>query len=299
MSDAKLFTLGNLTVDDIVLYNEQRMYCASIGAWIWHKPVGLIARAGQAYPAENIQQIEAVGITCRLQRVANPDIRNWALYEPDGRRQFVNHLTSGSYEQMSIHGDEIPEECMGASAYHIAPMPVHVQHSVIQRLRTGPCLISLDQYDRLLADPQAKRTALELIIQVDFYLPSGEEAAALYGSNDPESAALAFGALGVPVVCIKMGVQGALLYMTRHDELYHIPICPVKTVDPTGAGDAFCGGFLAGALATGDPLLAACHGAVSASYVVQHVGALSLLEADFSDRQDRLEQVRAGIKTIQ
>ena len=95
-----------------------------------------------------------------------------------------------------------------------------------------------------------------------------------------------------------MGAEGALLYVFERGKFYHIPIYPVQTVDPTGAGDSFCGGFMAGILATGNPLLAACYGTVSASYVVQHIGALSVLSADFSDREDRLEQVKAGIKTL-
>ena len=300
----RLFTLGNLTVDDIVIYDDARLYRASsggdalfsaIGAWIWHKAVGLIARVGQAYPAQNIQQIEAAGIACHLQRVPNPDIRNWALYEPDGRRQFVNHLGSGSYEQMSMRGEEIPAQCLGAPAYHIAPMPVEVQRGVLERLRTSPCLLTLDQFDQHLLDPQVQRTALELVARVDCYLPSHEEARYLYGADDPLAAARAFAALGVPVVCIKLGAEGALLYLGQTAEVCHIPVCPVQVVDPTGAGDAFCGGFLAGMLLTGDARIAACYGAVSASYVVQHVGALSLLGVDYRDSHTRLEQTLARV----
>ena len=41
----------------------------------------------------------------------------------------------------------------------------------------------------------------------------------------------------------------------------------------TGAGDSFCGGFMAGYLFTHDPLQAAAYGAVSASFIVESLGA--------------------------
>ncbi|MEM5776619.1 MAG: hypothetical protein AAGU05_16565, partial [Anaerolineaceae bacterium] len=153
--DQTLYTLGNLTVDDIILYDQRRMHLASsggdalfsaIGAWIWHQPTGMIARAGQAYPQANIDLIQNAGIACRLQRVPYPDIRNWCLYEPDGSRQFCNHLTSGTYEQMSIRGEEIPPDCLDAAAFHIAPMPVEIQQTVLQRLRNRDCLVTLDTF---------------------------------------------------------------------------------------------------------------------------------------------------------
>ena len=48
---------------------------------------------------------------------------------------------------------------------------------------------------------------------------------------------------------------------------------PVDTVDTIGAGDAYCGGFLAGLVETGDPLEAGLRGTVSASFAVQGYGA--------------------------
>ena len=53
---------------------------------------------------------------------------------------------------------------------------------------------------------------------------------------------------------------------------YEIPAYPCRLVDPTGAGDAFCGGFLAGFQKTNDPLLAALHGGVSASLKIEGSG---------------------------
>jgi ribokinase len=48
--------------------------------------------------------------------------------------------------------------------------------------------------------------------------------------------------------------------------------------DPTGAGDSFCGGFLAGYKKTYDPLQAALYGNVSASLKVEGSGAFYPLD---------------------
>lgn len=303
----KLYTLGNLTIDDIVLHDSQQLFLNSnggdalfsaIGAWIWNKNVGMVARVGLNYPEKNIRLIEDAGIACRFKRVSNPDVHNWALYEPGGQRQFVHHHTSGTYEEMSITGSEIPANCLGGSAYHIAPLPIHVQGSIIERLRQQDCLISLDQLNQTLGDSDINRQARQMISQVDFYLPSSAEAAILHGTDDPEGAAIDFVAMGLPVVCIKLGKEGALLHLAETGKTYHIPICEVNDLDPTGAGDSFCGGFLAGFLSSQDPIHAACCGTVSASYIVQKIGALSVLKSDFSDIKERFENVRSRVRAV-
>jgi ribokinase len=51
---------------------------------------------------------------------------------------------------------------------------------------------------------------------------------------------------GVKIVAVKLGSEGS--YVTNGRERYHIEAFKVKTVDTTGAGDAFCAGFLYGLL---------------------------------------------------
>lgn len=73
------------------------------------------------------------------------------------------------------------------------------------------------------------------------------------------------------VVVITRGKDGANIY--EHGKEIQIPTFPVDTIkDPTGAGDAFRGGFLRG-LASGWPLrLSGMVGALCAAYTLEHVG---------------------------
>jgi sugar/nucleoside kinase (ribokinase family) len=53
---------------------------------------------------------------------------------------------------------------------------------------------------------------------------------------------------------IKRGSRGQYLYNGSSRTRWIIPAYPVQMYDPTGAGDAFCGGFLAGYRSSYDPL---------------------------------------------
>jgi sugar/nucleoside kinase (ribokinase family) len=81
---------------------------------------------------------------------------------------------------------------------------------------------------------------------VDYFLPSFEEARQILGPLSPLAMAKLFKAEGAGAVAIKMGARGSFVFDGLKGT--QIPAFKVKVVDTTGAGDAFCGGFLAGVL---------------------------------------------------
>jgi ribokinase len=81
-------------------------------------------------------------------------------------------------------------------------------------------------------------------------------------------------------VAVKLGPEGALVWDRAAGAPVAVPAVRVAALDPTGAGDSFCGGFLAGLVETGDPVQAARFGAVSASRIVTRFGADGALPVD-------------------
>jgi len=75
---------------------------------------------------------------------------------------------------------------------------------------------------------------------------------------------------------IKCGAEGVIAHAAGAREWIHIPAVPVELVDVTGAGDAFCGGVLAGFADENDPIEALLYGAVSASFCVEGLGVAGL-----------------------
>jgi ribokinase len=74
-----------------------------------------------------------------------------------------------------------------------------------------------------------------------------------------------------------------------------VPAVPVEALDPTGAGDAFCGAFAVSFGRRGDLLDAACRATVAASFVVERRGALAVLPLDRASAERRLARLRVQL----
>jgi ribokinase len=87
--------------------------------------------------------------------------------------------------------------------------------------------------------------ALGLMIRRAFVLmPNQNELRLLTGTSDYENGAKILLGKGVKIVAVKLGSRGC--YVTDGQESHLIKAFKVRVVDTTGAGDAFCAGFLYG-----------------------------------------------------
>lgn len=81
---------------------------------------------------------------------------------------------------------------------------------------------------------------------IDLFMPSYEEAVNLSGKTDPKDIADVFIEMGVKTVVIKLGSKGCFINDIRGEKHILPAFTQEKVVDTTGAGDAFCAGFLTG-----------------------------------------------------
>lgn len=102
---------------------------------------------------------------------------------------------------------------------------------------------------------------------VDVLIVNQNEAIALVGSLEPR----ALRALGTGVVIVTRGAEGA--EVVTPTDVGYVPVIPVRAVDTTGAGDAFCGAFAVGIAEGRDPFEAAALGAVAGALATRKVGA--------------------------
>jgi ribokinase len=116
---------------------------------------------------------------------------------------------------------------------------------------------------RVVLNPAPVRDLPEdLLAKVDVLVPNRVELAQLAGAGVPETvedAATLAGRLPARAVVVTLGGDGALV--VEDGRVGHVPAVPVRPVDTTAAGDAFCGG-LADALAGGAGLQEATRRAV-------------------------------------
>lgn len=269
----KLWMIGHLTIDDLVWW-DGRTKMRSVGGAALYAAIGacsvgvtstVISRRGRDFPAASLALFEELGVDILLAEADASCISEWILYESDGSRELLLHPGSGSRDELSPRAEEFDSPHDGA--VHIAPLPVHHQYAWCRATSEAGNVITLDPLDGSCAE--SPEEVLALVPMVDAFLPSKLEADLLVG-GDAVREVRAFREMGAPVAAVKMGAAGSVVAFG--DEVWHVPALPVQAQDPTGAGDAFCGGFAA-ALALGwDALTAACWGTAAAAVVVETVG---------------------------
>lgn len=112
----------------------------------------------------------------------------------------------------------------------------------------------------------------DLLGSIDILFPNREEAQQIGGFSDPLLAARKIRALGVKTVIIKLDRDGCLLLAEETERF--IRLNPIETViDSTGAGDAFCGGYLAAHLEGFSDVECCEIGSAAAVHTITRLGA--------------------------
>ncbi|MFQ5575626.1 MAG: carbohydrate kinase family protein [Anaerolineae bacterium] len=324
MAPRHLF-VGNLALDDMVYPNGQTRMAApggnslyaAVGAKIWSDDVGLVALVGRDWPDAHTRALQSRGIDVTgLTRLPAETLRSWVLYEPDGRRTYVSRnsrvgpLTPGPYSslpptleqvrafagaarethaQMSPTPQHLPAGYRWPASLHLCPMPL----PALLAWELPPSIsMSLDILPFPAGNNLNQPELLKLLTRADAFLPSRAEAKLLFPGYNPRRLCRQLAQRGPEVVVIKEGARGSLVYHRQQNRLWRVPACPANVVDPTGAGDSFCGGFAVGLAQTGDPLEAALRGTVSASFVIEAPGGLHALKTTRAAAQKRLSALK-------
>ena len=160
----------------------------------------------------------------------------------------------------------------------LSAMALHAQLALSAWLRPRTsATIYFDPQEDYVAGHE--RELREAVRACDVFLPSEVEAVALAGTSDLRVAIADFLALGPRVVVVKRAAAGCLVATSERPEPTPVPTDAIAPVDSTGAGDAFCGGFAAEHLRSGDAIAAARAGAAAARLAVSGPGVSALLAA--------------------
>jgi sugar/nucleoside kinase (ribokinase family) len=292
---------GNLTIDDLVFADGSTRWAvpggsaayAAMGASLWTESASIVAPIGADYPVEALDKRIDLSRCRRVPRT----LRNWGLYENNGQRHFVSRSASRNWREFSPQPADVRSGHQTAA--HIAPMPHDIATELIWELRrSGTRLISfdLDDHDRL---GNASLGAItKLLRDVDLFLPSHQDALAMFPEASPLESLRRLRALasGVTLIAIKCGAGGVIGHVAGTKERVHIPPVDVTLVDVTGAGDAFCGGVLASYAEQSDPIEALLYGAVAASFCVEGFGFSGLAAATKEEAKARLAALRQHVQ---
>lgn len=288
---------GNLLVDDVVSAEGHTrmgepggaMLYAPLGAALWGARVAIVSRAGNDYPLAMLATLAERGVDLEgVRRLAGPGVRTWLLDEGDTRR-VIHRLGRPSHVAVSPAPADLPAHYFAARAFHLAPMPLECQHALLSSVRqeTG-ALISIDTHVPLAEDTFAAWS--RTLLHADLVFASRDEML-LAESAGAEPAALArVAGAGPRFALLKRGAQGGVLYERDSARFTSWKAVAATVVDPTGAGDAFAGGFLTGLLEHGRVDEALERGAISASFAIEGWGAAGLLSATRERAEERRER---------
>lgn len=296
-------TIGGFTLDDTILPTGEVRWAApggnalysALGARFWADDVSIVALVGEDYPEEYLDRLLDAGldISC-VARVDSPSFHVWILHEGGGRRQIVYRLDSGTNEYLDPSPEHLSDRCLQAKGVHICPILGSSQARLMETLfeNSAPTFLDLIDIPNQIDPREGHR--MDLWSRLRALIPSIEEARVVWGERPLGMLVEEIRAVGSESFAIKLGEKGSVVG-GQDGPVYHIPAIPTNSVDPTGAGDAYCGGFMVGLEEFDDPVEAGLRGTVSSSFVIEDFGALHALNVDRSQVQNRLESLRRQV----
>jgi sugar/nucleoside kinase (ribokinase family) len=316
-----------ITPSSIALLDQPggNLLYAACGHSLWGDSPGLLARVGEDYPRSWLDLFRHHGLNTDgvLILPETHDLRSFIAYtdlttrftdDPVGHfarleMSFPKSLLGfedpnlvaddrANRSSLSIRKGDLPDNYQYAAAAHLCPLD-YLSHNLMPAVlrQLGFSTITLDPGPKYMR-AQAWADVLALLPGLSAFLVSEEDIRSLFAgrSDDLWEMAEALTPYGCPIIVIKLGAQGQLLYNGESNSKYLIPAYPARVSDPTGAGDSFCGGFLAGYKSTSDPLQAVFYGSVSASLTIEGSGAFYPLETLPGLHQARLEILPESVR---
>ena len=331
----RFLVAGRLTRDYIVFPSGKPLLdvpggnalYAAIGLLLWEPdpPPAIIARVGEDYPQEWLDEFTHCGLDVRGVRVLPEavDLRSFSALVDRSTRTVdepVAHfarlglpfpkallgyrapaVSVDSRTQLlptSLRQVDIPPEFMDAGAVHFCPLD-YLAHSLL------PTILRQAEFTTITVDPSPGymnptfwENVPTILTGLTAFMPSEEEIRSLFQSRSDDlwEMAEALAAYGCEIIVIKCGERGQLLYDATSHNRWEVPAYPARLANPMGAGDAFCGGFLAGYRRAYDPLQAVMYGNVSASLVVEGHRAMYALDVLPGLPEARLESLQQSIR---
>ena len=252
--------------------------------------VKIVSVVGEDFLPRDEAELASLGVDLSgLERLPGKTYAWHGSYGSD----FANATTVA--RQVGVIGDYTPPADLGADeeALFLGATDPAIQRQVLDA-SARTTLSALDSREAWIE--QSGPELLALCDRVDFVILNVFELAALTGRGSTEDGAAMLLAAGARGVIVKQGAAGAALY--AENLTLSVPAYETTVVDPTGAGDAFAGGFmgtLAGSHSRDVEALrdALRHGAAMASVALESFGIEALAGLDRDElalRADALEE---------
>jgi len=200
--------------------------------------VQVVGVVGDDYPVDRLDFLRDRGVDFSGLVTAPGESFFWA-----GKYSYDLNSRDTLETKLGVFADfepDIPESFRDSRLVFLGNIDPELQLRVLDQTR-DPHLVACDTMNFWI---EGKRDALiEVLKRVDMVLLNDAEVRQLAGEHNLLQAARWVQAQGPRFVVVKKGEHGAILY--GPDWMFFAPGYPLDEVfDPTGAGDAFAGGFV-------------------------------------------------------
>ncbi|HEU5053615.1 MAG TPA: PfkB family carbohydrate kinase [Hanamia sp.] len=293
-----IITLGSMAFDAIETpFGKTDKIVGGSGTYVAYaashltNPIQQISIVGNDFPEEEMNELKRRGVNLTGVEIV-PDQKSFFW---SGRYHMDMNTRDTLVTDLNVlagFDPKVPEEYQGAEYLMLGNLMPSLQLSVIEQLRNRPDLVVLDTMNFWMET--AMEDLKKVLQKVDVLLINDSEARQLSGEYSLVKCAKSILKMGPRFLIIKKGEHGALLF--HEDQVFFAPALPLEEVfDPTGAGDAFAGGFIGYIDSTKNVSFenmktAIIVGSAMASFCVEAFGPQRLKEISKKDIDQRLEE---------
>jgi sugar/nucleoside kinase (ribokinase family) len=282
LQNVDVAVIGHFSIDKILLPSRTAPFVVLGGAATYtsfaarrlEATSSVISKVGGNFPEAYMWWLRQEGIDLSgvVKQADQPTTSFELCYSKDLSERTLSLKGKGAPIELA----DVPAD-LKAKAVHIGPIANEVSFEVIERLGHCAGLLSLDPQGLLRSFDEAGNVTENASVDkrifslINIYKSSQTEIFALTGQSELKAAVEAVHDFGVETVIVTMGTKGSVLSVEGAQ--YSIAACPSQVlVDPTGAGDAFIGGFLTEYLRQKESIWCACVGSAVSSLVVEGIG---------------------------
>jgi sugar/nucleoside kinase (ribokinase family) len=258
----------------------------SVAGSILH-PIQVVGVVGRDYPIAELARLGNRGIDWSgVERVDGESFRWKGKYSYDLQSRETLETRLGVFADFQ---PKLPPGFRSSRFLFLGNIDPELQLGVLEQVQR-PELVVCDTMNYWI---QSKKSSLmRLLSRVDVLMVNDSEARELSGDWNIHRAGRWILQHGPKRVVIKQGEHGALLIEEKRT--FYVPAFPLETVfDPTGAGDAFAGGFMAylartKSITEENLRRAMVYGAAMGSYAVEQFGIRGFENVTLADVEGRV-----------
>ncbi len=254
-------------------------------------PVQLVGVVGDDYPVHKLKPLENRGVDLAgLEHMKGRSFRWRGRYRHDLNAAETLETHLGVFSNFS---PKIPPQFRGAQFVFLGNIDPRLQLDVLTQVGK-PKLVACDTMNFWIES--RRPDLLKLLERVDAITLNDGEARQLTDCYNLLKAAKWIMARGPSLVIIKKGEHGA--FMFTGNTVFFAPAFPLEEVfDPTGAGDAFAGGFMGYLARSGDVTeanlrRAVIYGSAMGSFAVEQFSIDRLMTVDSKQLAERVAEFR-------